>query len=341
MYKVKLTPYRSELGKIYHRQTSGHSLMSRDGRYKFYIDEKVDDPDFWVVHGKGIREKETCMVARANTIFLATEPKSVLIYPRNYLRQFGHICTCQENTVAEKGQQVHLVPPVLPWFIGYKEDKDEVATYSIDYDEFKSMPQPTKTKLISVISSNKAFTQGHIDRLRFVEKLKAHFGDKLDVFGRGSNPFDDKWDVIAPYKYHIAIENSVQRYYWTEKLSDTYLASSFPFYHGCTNVDEYFPRQAYEPIDIRKPEEAIRIIEEQIAAQRFEQSQEAIAESREKVLDEYNLFDFIARLCDSLNANLPKEEVTMMPCKSSSDIRNLWRYAIGRKYYNIKSKLYV
>ena len=259
MYKVKLTPYRSELGKIYHRQTSGHSLMSRDGRYRFYIDEKVDDPDFWVVHGKGIREKETCMVARANTIFLATEPKSVLIYPKNYLRQFGHICTCQENTVAEKGQQVHLVPPVLPWFIGYKEDKDEVATYSIDYDEFKSMPQPTKTKLISVISSNKAFTQGHINRLRFVKKLKEHYGDQLDVYGRGFCDFDDKWDVLSQYKYHIVIENSSQSYYWTEKMSDCLLAETFPFYYGCTNMADYVPREAFEPIDILDPEGAIAI----------------------------------------------------------------------------------
>lgn len=340
MIKVKLIPYRPELGTIYHRQTKGHGLTSLDGRYKFFIDEKISNPDFLVVHGKGVREELTCNVSPQNTIFLATEPESVLIYPKDYLRQFGHVCTSQERTRATGNQQVHLTPPILPWFIGYKEKGDEV-TFSLDYDKLKTMPTPTKTKLISVISSNKAFTQGHIDRLRFVEKLKAHFGNEIDVFGRGSNPFDDKWDVIAPYKYHIVIENSSQRYYWTEKLADCMLAESFPLYYGCTNINEYFPRETYEPIDIRKPEEAIRIIDEQIKSERFELSQPMLKRAKEKVLDEYNLFEFIARLCDTLDAGLPKEKVTIMPCKSSANLKNLWNYTIGRNYYNIKAKLYV
>lgn len=51
---------------------------------------------------------------------------------------------------------------------------------------------PKKTKLISVITSNKAFTKGHLKRIEFVEKLKAYYGDKLDVFGQGFNSFEDK-----------------------------------------------------------------------------------------------------------------------------------------------------
>ena len=56
MYKVKLTPYRPGLAKIMHRQTRNDSLTSLDGRYKFYIDEDIEDPDFWVVQGKGLRQ---------------------------------------------------------------------------------------------------------------------------------------------------------------------------------------------------------------------------------------------------------------------------------------------
>lgn len=344
MYKIKFTPYRPEMGTIYHRQTKNHSLCSLDGRYRFYIDEEVDEPDFWVVQGKGIRQQEICRVAPQNTIFMATEPKSVLVYPEPYLCQFGHVCICQQDCKSVSnsviGTQVHHSQAILPWFIGYKEDAEGNVIATKDYDTLRSSPTPEKTKLISVISSNKAFTQGHIDRIRFVEKLKVYFGDKLDVFGRGSNPFDDKYDVLAPYKYHIVIENSSEPYYWTEKLGDCYLAEAFPLYHGCTNVSDYFPHEAYESIDIRKPEEAIRIIEQQIAAERYEKSVAVLHDCKERMLDEYNMFEFVARFCDQLNPDLPKRSVAINPCKSSSDWHNLWNYTIGRSYYNLKSKFY-
>jgi len=56
-----------------------------------------------------------------------------------------------------------------PWFVGKS------------YDELNSEILPTKTKLLSVVSSNKAFTEGHRKRVEFVQKLKNHFGDQLDV----------------------------------------------------------------------------------------------------------------------------------------------------------------
>ena len=342
MYRVKLTPYRPELGTIYHRQTKDHSLVSLDGRYQFFLDgDDADEYDFWVVQGKGVRVAETVRVAPENTIFLATEPRSVLRYPQRYLSQFGHVCTCQEHTTyVGPHTTVHHTPAILPWFIGYKEDREGVVTFTKDCDDFLSSPMPEKTKLLSVISSNKAFTQGHIDRLRFVEKLKQHFGDKVDVFGRGENPFDDKWDVVAPYKYHIVIENSSDLYYWTEKLGDCYLAGAFPLYHGCRNITDYFPRQAFEPIDIRRPEQAIAIIESQINSNRYEASIQQLEECRQKMLQEWNLFEFIVGFCDKLNPDMPKKMVTIQPCKSSSNWHNLWNYTIGRNYYNLKSKLY-
>lgn len=344
MYKVKFTPYRPELGTIYHRQTKNHSLCSLDGRYRFFIDEEADEPDFWVVQGKGVRTMETCRVAPQNVIFMATEPHSVLSYPDVYLRQFAHVCICQRQCAKVSnspiGTEVHHTHAILPWFIGYKEDMEGHVTATKDYDTLKSEPSPRKTKLISVISSNKAFTQGHIDRMRFVRKLKEHFGDSLDVFGRGSNPFDDKYDVLAPYMYHIVIENSSEPYYWTEKLGDCYLAESFPLYHGCTNISDYFPREAYEPIDIRKPDEAIRIIERQIAEDRYSKSAGVLRTCKDRMLDEYNMFEFIADFCDGLDATLPKRNVAINPCHSSADFHNLWNYTVGRSYYNLKSRLY-
>lgn len=41
------------------RQTKGGKGISSDGRYKFCINEKIEEPDFWVVQGKGLRAKES------------------------------------------------------------------------------------------------------------------------------------------------------------------------------------------------------------------------------------------------------------------------------------------
>ena len=40
-----------------------------------------------------------------------------------------------------------------------------------------------KTKLLSIVVSNKTFTKGHRDRLEFCLKLKERLGDKVDLFG--------------------------------------------------------------------------------------------------------------------------------------------------------------
>ena len=162
MYKIRFTPYRKELGTIMSRQTKGHGLISLDGRYQFILDDSCESPDFWVVQGKGVREPQTCHVAPANTIMLTTEPRSVLVYPDKYLRQFGMVCTCQPQT---HHPRVHFGPAILPWFVGYTEDAEGHCHYTLDYDR---LIQPSdaaeKTRLISVITSNKDFTRGHLDR---------------------------------------------------------------------------------------------------------------------------------------------------------------------------------
>lgn len=334
MLTVKFTPYRQSLGAIYARQTPSGSLMSRDGRYRFVLDDSIREADFWVVQGKGIRQPASCRVAPENTLMFATEPPSVLVYPKKYLRQFGHAFTCQEAIGMLPNE--HSSFPLLPWFVGFSEQPDRSCSYSLDYDQLKAMPlDDEKPKLISVITSNKAFTRGHLDRIRFVQRLKEHFGNRIDVFGRGFNGFADKWDVLRPYRYHIAIENSSQPYYWTEKISDCYLAGCFPFYHGCTNLADYFPQDAFCPIDIRKPDEAIHTIELMLQQDVRTQRSKAMAESRRLVLDVYNMFEHVARVCDSLNPGAPKQEVTIKPCQSGRQWHNMRNYLFTRNYYQV------
>lgn len=336
MYTVKFTPYRKNLGEIMLRQTIGGKGISADGKYRFYINEEIENPDFWVVQGKGLRQNESCYVAPENTILLTTEPRSVLVYPHPYIRQFGTVCSCQEQT---KHPNLILGPAILPWFIGFTEDAEGKCTCNLDYDQLKAASAPKKTKLISVITSNKAFTQGHLDRIRFVEKLKAHYGDQLDVFGRGYRDFDDKWDVLAPYKYHIVIENSSQRYYWTEKISDCFLAETFPFYYGCSNLSDYFPASSFQPIQLDNFEQTVTLIDKLIAEDIYTQRKSVLAECKQLVLGPYNQFEYAASLCDRLNPDAPKQKVEIQPCRSMQDWHNFYNYSINRNLFKWKQKL--
>lgn len=338
MLTIKITPYRAGLGEIYHRQTKNDAMVSLNGKYRFIIDDNFKNPDFWVVQGKGVRQKTICNVAPENVIFLNTEPRSVLNYPQKYLSQFGLVSTSQFPT---KHRNVHYAQAVLPWFVGYKEDAvTGKCTFSIDYDTLKNNGFPKKEKLISVISSNLAVSRGHINRLKFVEKLKAYYGDKIDIFGRGFNGFDDKWDILSKYKYHICIENCSELYYWTEKISDCFLAGTYPFYYGCKNLSDYFPQESFTPIDILDFEKSKDIINEMIEKDKCETAAAALTEAKNLVLDKYNLFEYIASLCDMLDPDAKKEDVEIVPCNSTLDVRNFMNYMFFRSYYKTEMKLY-
>lgn len=335
-YTIKFIPYRKNLGEIMHRQSKGSNNFSADGRYRFYINEEIENPDFWVVQGKGIRKPESCNVAPQNTLLLTTEPSSVLIYPKKYTQQFGMVCSCQKRM---KHPNLVLGPAILPWFVGFTEAPNGDCSYTLDYDQLINSPAPQKKKLISVITSNKAFTQGHLNRINFVEQLKKKYGDQLDIFGRGYNDFDDKWDVLAPYKYHIVIENSSQPYYWTEKISDCFLAETFPFYYGCTNLSDYFPENSFQPIDIHNFDRTTAIIDSIIAKDTYEESKGILKECKDKVLGEYNFFNYVAALCDQLNPELSKERVTLQPCHTMQNWENMYNYTVKRNLFKWKLKL--
>lgn len=93
-----------------------------------------------------------------------------------------------------------------------------------------------KSKLVSMIASNKQMCEGHMRRLQFVEKFK----DKLDFYGRGFNEIDCKEDGLRDYMFSVGIENAVYDCYFTEKLTDCFACGTIPIFYGSRGVTEYF-----------------------------------------------------------------------------------------------------
>ena len=123
------------------------------------------------------------------------------------------------------------------------------ALINIDPDKFKWVPaqgtwikEPKvydKTKMISMIASNKNMCQGHRDRLEWVDRLKDAEG--IDFFGRGfDTEIDTKEEGLCDYMFSVAIENASYETYFTEKLLDCFATGTIPVYYGAPNIGDHF-----------------------------------------------------------------------------------------------------
>ena len=96
----------------------------------------------------------------------------------------------------------------------------------------------TKTRMLSLIASAKRDSTGHKLRHEIVEAVR-NAGIDMDVMGGGYDPFDQKSDGLAPYRYSVVIENVQERNYFSEKLIDALLCDTVPIYWGCPNLGDF------------------------------------------------------------------------------------------------------
>jgi hypothetical protein len=170
------------------------------------------------------------------------------------------------------------------------------VTNVLDYDFF-TKDSPKKDKSLAVISSNASYAKGHQARINFSHKIKEVFQDKIDFYGKGFNPFANKYHTLSPYKYHIVLENGIEEGYMTEKLPECYLTECYPIYSGCPNIADYFDEDALTKIDVTDIDGSIKIINQVITDNLFEKKYDKIKEAKRRVLNEYNTFNLIRKYC--------------------------------------------
>lgn len=161
-----------------------------------------------------------------------------------------------------------------------------------DYDCLTKCSPPQKTKQLSWVTSNKRFLKGHRRRMQFLKRIQDEID--FDLFGRGIQPIEHKWDGLAPYRYSLAIENFSNSLYWSEKISDCFLAWTMPIYYGCTHITDYFPAEAMIQIDITAPD-VVEQIKAALADDPWPHRLDAIAHARDLILNRYQLMPFLAQ----------------------------------------------
>jgi len=257
------------------QQTPGNQGLW--GNIQFTEDE-VDECDYLIVLNKS--NKNIGVKCYSENIWAIIQEPPVKGFKKLHKgkKYFHRVYT--SNNKLKDSKYIHSYP-ALPWHVNKS------------YDELKRMKCPQKDKVISCISSNKAYLKGHQRRLYFIDKIKNKI--EFDLFGKGIRELKEKWDGLETYKYSIAIENFSNKFYWSEKISDCFLAWTMPVYYGCTNINEYFPDEAIINIDINNPKESIEIIKEAVSNNLWKKNYDAITYARELTLEKYNFFSFVTK----------------------------------------------
>jgi len=307
----------------------------------FYINrDDILSADFWVCLEGPYKSRETCRVNKKNVIYLAAEVAWPRFFydnelKRSFLSQFGRVYTCHDVYA----DNVVFCPPYLPWMINANHGQSIFSACDRDKSYFSGLNQLPKTKQLSVFCSAQTWTNDHKMRLKFVKALKSHFGDTLDWFGNGIQPLERKWEGIAPYKYHLVLENQSRFDVITEKLYDSFLGLAYPIYYGAPNVGDYFDLNAMSTINILDLNGSIKKIEQILTTDPYHATLPALVESKSRVLTKYNLFERIVDLCEasyqgSSTEAKSAEQVVLKPL-SDFDVVNDLKTALKERQYQV------
>lgn len=286
----------------------------RWGDYLFEQDGERADYDYWIVCD-GLAAIETAKCPKQNVILITWEPPQ-RVYLQSFVNQFAGVVTCHpklRHPNVELSQQGH------PWHIPRS------------YDQLKTDDPPQKSKLASVIASNKVLYEGHSKRLAFARELETRLGGQVSLFGRGINDFATKWEVLAPYRYSVAIENDLIPHWITEKLADCFLTETFPFYAGAPNAGEYFPTDSFIAIDLEDPARSIDVIKETInTPDHYESSLSALRSAKDIYLDRESLFPLLVRLLENRFPGNPEANPERIMLRPEHRTRPHWERAMRR-----------
>lgn len=198
------------------------------------------------------------------------------------------------------------------------------------YSWFTNLEIPAKDLDMSCIVSGLTRLPGHQERLSFIKEVSHQF-PAIDLFGRNTNFIADKMEGLLPYRYSIAMENSSQPHYFTEKINDCFLAWTVPVYFGCSNISSYFPEGSFVQIDIRNRESATKQIEKLLTVDDWTKRIPAIREARKLVLERYQPLAGAAHILRDIHSSSP-QPIRLKPVKRvlGDRIRSTWDLTMAK-----------
>jgi len=149
-----------------------------------------------------------------------------------------------------------------------------------------------KTKLCSMVSSNKQMCYLHLVRLQIMDYLKDN--NKIDKFFGGGGPGDAGWlpifRTLKDYMFSIVIENFVDDLYFTEKILNCFATGVIPIYLGAKNIHTVFNKDGIMQFDSL---EKLNEILNKISPEEYYSRINAVKENYEKCLQFKSIEDYI------------------------------------------------
>lgn len=271
--------------------------------FQFHVNNGIKECDYWIIRGSIKTNVASVKCPRENVILLLDEAYDAADFPVMYLKQFNQIIGPKKVDSLKYVKHNEM----FPWLFRNKPYSSLIQNLTL-----------TKTKEICIIASDATWLQGHKDRFAFVNKLIGHFKDRIDVYGRGFNSFDCKYEILKNYKYSICIENSCLPDYFTEKINECFLAEVFPIYFGCTNIQDYYDSNSFLAIDIYDYQKSIEKVEYALQFNLWEKNLHLIRQMKHRYFTSYHLPIGLVAILRSGDSNLKRN----------------WNIVIHRKFYS-------
>lgn len=149
-----------------------------------------------------------------------------------YKDSFDKILTSY-NEVINSCENSELFLYASCWILT-KQDKTRANYESEYYNIFTT----EKKFELSFVMSGKNFLPGH--RLRHESKEIISRNRSYNLLFPHHIPMDEKYKLFENSMFHIAIENTKNINYISEKIVDCFMSYTLPIYWGCPNIEDFF-----------------------------------------------------------------------------------------------------
>lgn len=210
---------------------------------------------------------------------------------KEYFSEFDAIFTNQK-VLLEQFHNAYFVPSCAPWYGSDSEQGGGIVSQDL-YQK--------KSRLISIVSSNKEMCALHIYR----KKLAQHFlyTDVVECYGDFEGNVSPKKvacsQYLQDYMYHIAVENQISDGYFTEKITNCFMSMTVPIYIGAPDIGKYFNLDGIIVVDKNNMDNVDTIIE-QCSREDYEKRIDAILDNFNRVKKYLCIEDYIINEYESL-----------------------------------------
>jgi len=116
------------------------------------------------------------------------------------------------------------------------------TTYLHSKNIYKTLAFKEKKFELSFLCGKKQLIDGHFFRHKIYNKQQEIISIPLKWYYTYDGPKDVCFETSM---FHVAIENSQNKNYFTEKIVDAFITKTIPIYRGCSNIEDFFDQRGF------------------------------------------------------------------------------------------------